>query len=130
LSEDIIEKVKNTSFFKWCYLRGNTRVLIDEAMQVCPNPAVMPEYYKAILTRGRELNVSVWSCTQRPKTIPLSIISESTHFFIFMLNLEADRRRVNEVVTYPEIIDYIPEKYQFWYYKIGMARPVLGRLNG
>jgi hypothetical protein len=117
------------AFFKWCYLRKNTRVIIDEAMQVCPGPNIMPEYLKGILTRGRELKVTVWACTQRPKTIPLSLMSEATHNFIFTLNLEADRRRVNEVINYNEIVDYIPELYHFWYYKTGLDKPQLATLG-
>jgi hypothetical protein len=117
------------AFFKWCYLRKNTRVIVDEAMQVCPGPNVIPEYYKAILTRGRELKVTVWSCTQRPKTIPTVIMSEAYHFFIFMLNMKADRERINEVIGQEEIINFVPDQYDFWYYNIKMKRPQLARLK-
>lgn len=120
------------SFFEWIYKRGNTDVWIDEAMNVCPNATVIPEYYKGCLTRGRTLGISVWSLTQRPKTIPLVIMSEAKHFFIFDLNLEADRKRIMEIVPYDEI-NLVPskvyEEFSFWYYNSKLDKPVIGKIK-
>ena len=65
-------------FFKWVYLRKNTTILIDEAMQVSPNPHIIPEWLRGCLQRGRQRKVSIWSLTQRPLNIsPLMLKSVS-----------------------------------------------------
>jgi MoxR-like ATPase len=116
------------AFFKWIYFRQNTICWVDEIMSICENASYIPEYMKAIYTRGRERNTSIWGLTQRPKTIPLVCMSEATHFFIFDLNLEADRRRVAEVVGNEKIMVRPPEKYSFWYFNVNMDYPVLAKL--
>src|SRR5690606_17109539 len=94
--EELNEAYDN-EFFRGVYRRQNTIVWVDEAMSVSPNPLRIPEYYKACLTRGRELGIGVWSLSQRPAKIALEILSESTHFFIFRLNLQEDRKRLREI---------------------------------
>jgi len=121
-------------FFKWCYKRRNCIVWVDEAMSVSPNPYRIPEYYKAILTRGRELNVAVWSLSQRPSGIANVIMSESTHFFIFDLNMPADRLKLAEITGCREILDKPSggkggmEKFAFWYFNVEEDRPVKAKL--
>lgn len=112
-------------FFRWCYRRRNCTVWVDEVMSICPNPHRIPEYYKGILTRGRELNVSVWSLTQRPSGIPQVVISESTHFFVFDLNLLQDRDKLADLTGAYELEEKpgnIKLKGKtipcFWYYNV------------
>lgn len=114
-------------FFKWCYQRRNTIVWIDEAMSISPNPHKIPEYYKAILTRGRERNTAVWSLTQRPSGIAQVIISESTHFFVFDLNLTADRDKLVDLTGATEIYDK-PGKYHFWYFHVEQEKAFKAKL--
>jgi len=102
-------------FFKFCYFLRNCTVFVDEVMSICPNPSTIPEYYKAILTRGRELGINVFSCSQRPSTIPVLIYSESTHWFIFNLAGGMDRKRLYSFTGEPEFLDSIP-KYHYRYY--------------
>ena len=90
-------------FFKFCYFRGNTTVLVDEAFSICPTPYKIPEFYRAILTRGRELKVSCWSLTQRPSGIPQIILSEATHYFVFDLNLQTDRDKMAVITGCEEL---------------------------
>lgn len=115
------------NFFKWCYLRRNTIVWVDEAMSVSPSPHTLPEFYKAILTRGRERNTAIWSLTQRPAGIAQVIISESTHFFIFDLNMPQDRDKIAEVTGAREILEK-PGKYKFWYYHVEWEKAVKAKL--
>lgn len=124
--EELEEEYYN-AFFRWSYLRRNTIVLIDEAMSVAPNPFRIPDYYKAILTRGRELDVAAWSLTQRPSGIPGVILSESTHFFVYDLNLSSDRDKM-VTITGMEELSRRPGKYRFWYYKMGEDQAILARL--
>lgn len=125
--EELEEEYYN-AFFQWAYMRRNTIVMIDEVMSICPNPFKIPDYYKAILTRGRELNVAAWSLTQRPSGIPQVIMSESMHYFIFDLNLTQDREKIAEISGWPEFMEK-PGKYVFWYWKAdGENPPVKAKL--
>ena len=117
------------AFFQFCYNMKNCTVLVDEAMQVCPNSVKIPPYYKGILTRGRELGVNVYSCTQRPASIPVVIFSESTHWFIFQLNNMADRKRIADFTGYERFMQTVP-KYDFLYFNTASpSEPELARLN-
>ncbi|MBT9175190.1 MAG: hypothetical protein DDT22_00864 [candidate division WS2 bacterium] len=109
------------AFFKYCYFRQNVVVWVDEVMAICPNPHKIPEFYKAILTRGREMGVAAWSLTQRPSGIPVIIMSEATHFFVFDLNMPQDRDRLVEVTGTGEFEEK-PGKYKFWYYNVNRTK--------
>jgi DNA helicase HerA-like ATPase len=119
-------------FFKWIYYRRNTAVAIDEVMSLYESANSTLFWHKALMTRGRELNITVFNCTQRPKTIPLNLLSESTHFFIFDLNLEADRKRIMEIVPFEEINikpSKIAGQHSFWYYNDKLDKPLIGKLK-
>jgi len=84
-------------FFQWLYLRENTTVYVDEVYSVCHRGEI-PTFYHALLTRGRELNLSTFSSTQRPKQIPAVVLSESEHYYVFQLMLPQDRQRIREML--------------------------------
>ena len=46
--------------------------------------------------RGRELNISVWSCSQRPSGVSNFVLTESKHWFVFRLNSINDRKKLVE----------------------------------
>lgn len=114
-------------FFKWIYRRENTIVWVDEVMSVSPNPSTLPEFYRACLTRGRELNIGVWSLTQRPSGINQLVISESSHIFAFDLNLPQDREKIVDVTGAREFYEK-PGKYLFWYYFVEWDRAIKAKL--
>jgi hypothetical protein len=104
---------------------------VDELMSVSPNPAVIPEYLRAIYTRGRELKVACWGLTQRPSGISQIPISEAIHYFVFDLNLKTDRKKLVEITGQPELME-LPgdtEEYAFWYYNVKNKRPTLAKLK-
>jgi len=109
-------------FFKFCYYLQHCTVFVDEAMQVCPSPSKIPPFYKGILTRGRELDVNVWSCSQRPSGIPIIVYSEASHWFIFKLQTPADREKLSEFSGYPEFEEVLEKRY-FYYYSVDKADP-------
>lgn len=124
--EEIEDTTYMEKFFEWIYFRQNTIVDIDEiiALTEIGGSQYIPRYAKAILTRGRERQTTIWGATQRPKTIPLVYMSEATHFFIFSLKLQDDRKRVQEIIPYNEVLQEIPKQtHQFWYYNDRMDRP-------
>lgn len=116
------------AFYEWVYRRRFCRVVIDELMSVCPSPFIMPDYLKAIYTRGRELHVTAWGCTQRPTGIPQIAISEATHLFIFDLNLPQDRTKLVEVTGIPRLIRR-PGKRNFWYLRMGEEEAIKATLR-
>jgi len=115
-------------FFEYIYNKEEVVLWIDETMGI-GTAIKYPEYYKALLTRGRELGISVWSCTQRPASIPLISMSEATHFFAFDLNLKKDRERIAEISGQEQFLR-LPGKYVFWYYHVtDSTAPVRARLT-
>jgi len=131
--EEMQEEYYNL-FFKFCYQKRNCVVWIDEVMSIATQ-AKIPEYYKAILTRGRELGIAAWSLTQRPSGIPQITISEATHFFIFDLNLKTDREKVTEVTGQKEFMKR-PSKqaggsrFNFYYYNVAESDyPTIAKLE-
>lgn len=76
------------------YEAGNVIVYIDEVYGLVPPGSRPDPVLTAIWTRGRERKVAGWASTQRPTWVPLFVMSEADHFFIFTLNLAEDRARV------------------------------------
>lgn len=108
-------------FFKFCMQRKNCIILIDEGMQVSKSASSIIEWYKGALTRGRELNVSVWTLTQRPANIPIVVFSESTHYFIFKLNNIMDRKRLSDYTGYTEFLIPPDIKHSFLYFNTQLS---------
>ena|SRR5689334_25281033 len=115
-------------FFRWIYERQNTIVWIDELMSVCDNAFRIPRFLKAIYTRGRSRLTAAWSCSQRCNEIPNIILANTQVFFVFRMNLEADRKKLVMMTDQGEFIQK-PEKFHFWFYKIGNNKPVLATLK-
>lgn len=101
-------------FFRYAFERGNVRIFVDEASDVTKGPRI-GRWYERCIRLGRELNVSTWSATQRPRNIPQVIMTESEHMFIFRLRSEDDRKRVAQF-TADEILTKVPKGHGFWYY--------------
>jgi hypothetical protein len=112
-------------FFKWIYYRQNTIVIIDELMEITSSASQYPDWLRGLYTRGRQKNIGVWGCSQRPKTIPRFCISESTHLFVFDLNIEDDRKVLVENSGYTELAikpsKISKREYTFWY--IDISKP-------
>ena len=114
-------------FFKLIYKEEDCIVWVDELMAI-GNAVKFPDWYKACLTRGRELGISVWSCTQRPATIPIISISEASHLFIFDLNMKKDRQRIAEIAGHGAFMQR-PGKFVFWYFDTRKtAEPIRAKL--
>lgn len=121
-------QVHYNSLMKWIYDRENTILWIDELMSVAESSHRYPPYLKALMTRGRSKNAVVWSLTQRPMDIPAIILANSTHFFIFDLNLPQDRKRIVDATGIDDFNEK-PNGHNFWYYKIGRNRGVKAKLT-
>lgn len=100
-------------FFKYIYNLGNSILYIDEIAQCCKNPLSYPIFLKYLLQQGRELKISVWGSTQRPRDIFKGFMTESTHYFIFRLNSSDDRLKVAKDCS----CDVFKEKLQGHYFR-------------
>lgn len=116
------------SFMEWIYKRENTTCWIDELMQVAPSPLKYPFGLRTLETRGRSKNCSVWACTQRPAMIPSDVVANSTHFFVFDLNILADRKKLVDTTGAPEFFEK-PGYRNFWYMKDSDEYPILATLR-
>ena len=113
-----IDEIENSEsielFFKWIYLRENTTVYVDELMSVCIDGRI-PKWLVIILTRGRELNVSFYGSTQRPKRIPVSLLSEAENVYIFRLQYPDDRILVEKTFAIPsDKLSELKKRYFFY----------------
>lgn len=115
----------NEAVLAWVYDRKNTTLYIDEIYALMRRSQA-PEWYRAILTRGRSRRIRTISCTQRPAWIPLAVLSEAEHYVCFELNLLEDRKRMAALMG--EEVMQEPEEYSFWYSN-SKQKPKLYRLN-
>jgi DNA helicase HerA-like ATPase len=102
------------AFFEFCYKRGQTFVMVDELAQVMDTAIDILPNWKNIMQRGRELNVGIMNCTQRPKFVPRMSLSEAEHTFCFRLKLEDDRKTMAEFMG-KEIVDTHIKGHGFYY---------------
>jgi hypothetical protein len=112
------DEYTQTEFFTWIYERKNTRLYIDEATQIKYGGTRIPRFLNAVLNRGRERGISTLTATQRPASIPMNVLSESEHFYIFKVLLPQDRARI-EAVTGLTVEDQVSlEDFEFFYFNV------------
>lgn len=107
------------------YDAGNCILEIDEMYGVVPPGGHgLPDSLNAIYTRGRELGIGVYACTQRPVWVPLQAKSEADWFFCFRLMLADDRRSMSEIMG-PDVMYPIPEtdEHGFWTFNAAWNAP-------
>jgi hypothetical protein len=103
--EEVMEEVYNA---------GNVTMYCDELYALTDKPGLVQPALRAIYTRGRELGIGAWSCTQRPFSVPLVTLSETEHFFMFRLTMDDDRSRMAEFMT-QAVREPIQDRHGFWY---------------
>jgi len=106
---------EHEKFYQYAFRRTKTVVYTDEVTTVCDSSREIPPHYKRCLVQGRSKKVMCFSSTQRPVEVPNFLFSESKHFFCFKLNLEPDRKKVEQMTSIDrEKIMALPERY-FYY---------------
>jgi hypothetical protein len=95
--EFLVDEALPEKFFRWLLKNRNRIGYVDEVLDIIPVPAL-----KILATQGRASNVGLWAATQRPSGVPLYLITEAQHYFIFNLKLPEDRERM-ELATGAEI---------------------------
>jgi len=102
--------------FYWIYERKFTRFYIDEATSIIYNANKVPRYLQAVLNRGRERGISSLTATQRPTGVPLNILSESEHYYVFKLFLPQDRSRIESITGISVEQQTDLDDFEFYYF--------------
>jgi energy-coupling factor transporter ATP-binding protein EcfA2 len=134
------------AFFQWCFQRAPENgkfvqsVYVDEVTALTRNNDI-PDWYKALLTRGRDRGIEVISSSQRPTGIPQWILSEAEYQFVFRLQMKQDRIKMGETISLvsendewelssraldrerDRILKTLPKRH-FFYWNIDMDAPV------
>jgi DNA helicase HerA-like ATPase len=113
----IVDSDIATEALSYAYEAGNIIVYIDEVSALIPAKSNPDKVYVDIWTRGRSRNIGAWSNTQRPSSIPMVFISEAEHFFIFRLNLDVDKKRMEGIIGHDKLVTHV-DKYGFYYYNV------------
>jgi energy-coupling factor transporter ATP-binding protein EcfA2 len=99
--------------FEQLYYAGDLVVYIDEAYGVVENTKG-GKWLRALYTRGRELGIGVWACSQRPAWVPLFMASEADWLFVFRLQMETDRKRMSEIMGH-HVLNQIRDTHGFYF---------------
>lgn len=105
---------KCNGMFEYVFDYQNVLLYVDEVTAVT-TPRTISTGYGKCLKMGRELNISVWSATQRPANIPTEVMTEANHIFCFQLTNPIDRKRIADYTT-PDIFKNNPTGHGFVYY--------------
>jgi DNA helicase HerA-like ATPase len=101
---------------------GNVTLYIDEVYGIVnPNSTPSPAL-TAVWTRGRSLGIGAWAASQRPVWVPLFILSEAEHFFVFRLTLGDDRKRMSEFLG-PQVLEVIKDRHGLFYAQAEWDQP-------
>lgn len=115
----VAEEFNNQNeFFYWIYERKNTRLYIDEATAIVYSANKVPRFLLAVLNRGRERGISTLTATQRPSGVPMNILSESEHYYVFKTNLPQDKKRIEEITGISVEDQEDLNDFEFYYFNV------------
>ena len=119
-AKELRDRDLHERFFRLCYERGNNTVYVDEWYALVRGEEY-PDAAHAILTRGREMNVPLIGCSQRPKNIAQPIMSEADVFFAFQLKMPQDRKKVAEMIPIDQelLMPQALPKHHYYFYRDG-----------
>jgi energy-coupling factor transporter ATP-binding protein EcfA2 len=120
-------------FFYWIYDRKKTRLYIDEATAIVYSGSKIPRFLLAILNRGRERKISTLTATQRPSGVPMNILSESEHYYVFKTLLSQDKIRVEQITGISVEQQDDLNDYEFYYFNVSrglLPKKLKLNLNG
>lgn len=79
------------------YTAGELALGVDEVVGIASSSRPV-RWLDAVLTQGRELGITAVVCTQRPKRIPPTLLSEADHLLVYRLARQDDRDAVEDVI--------------------------------
>ena len=115
------------------YAKGDAKyhqlVLVDEGADFFSSSGAFARANSLlqIVRSGRKRGVSLLFCSQAPRNLPTSILSERTSLYVFKLALEADKKRLEDASLPPGFA--IPNrKHDFYYHSHDDDRAGIYRL--
>lgn len=103
---------------------GNVLVYTDEVYLVLPPGGVASPAMRACWTAGREIGVGSYAAMQRPSRVPLEVISEAEHIFMFRLTLADDRKRMVDNGLGDAAMQMIKDRHGLFYMHYLMDNPI------
>lgn len=104
-----------TKLFLWALKRGKITLDIDELGDFSRGPNVHQALGK-VIRQGRQKKVRMLIGSQRPASIPLIALTESTKFAVFHLQSLEDRKRMAQWVN-PIMINEV-DGHDFYFYDV------------
>lgn len=117
--EDVVEWFDRVC--RWCFRVGAVAVGIDDLPgELAVNGQRSPGL-ENLYRQGRTRQVTTIGCIQRPKSMPLVMLTEASHLFVFSLLLPEDRDRIRGLIgDYP-----LPRRqHGFVYARPGVSAPI------
>lgn len=114
------------------YKRSNKKrkvyIYLDEAYSLLKYNRAVAEQITMCVTAGGERGVGVMAATQRPRWIPVEMLSEMTRFYVFRLDNGRDKANLKDNGL-PPGFRFPKERYIFRYYNALNDDSKLMRLN-
>lgn len=102
-------------FFKWVYQQGHVRLYVDELSSLLGGSR--PNFWlKLCLMLGRERGISVVTTIQRPVSMPLITYTEASKIYVFKLQEEDDRRRIEKATGITDEQQQSLRGHEFFFY--------------
>lgn len=116
------------SHFKRLYAKPGPRILYVDELGDMSRGGVASDALGTYAMRGRSGLHGLWGTTQRPHGVPLYLMSEADHYFIFKLKLSQDQKRAEELLEQEIDWDKLSEEAHNFYYR-GPAGRVIGPVS-
>jgi hypothetical protein len=108
-------------FFQYVYITKRRRLVVDEVSALLGG--TNPNYYlKGCLTRGRELGISTVCATQRPVSIPITMMSEAQKKYVFRLEWPDDQERMEKLTGGRITVEMQAQLHDFEFYYYDAAK--------
>ena len=105
------------------YQVGNTGFEADELQGIVSESRPL-QWFTIVVSWGRTRGVTSYLVTQRPRRVPLAVLSEASQAFVFELLLPEDVARVREVIgPYPQ--PTLPHGFAHWQKEGLTGRPAV-----
>jgi Cdc6-like AAA superfamily ATPase len=115
LPSEYFEAEPQDEILLYLHLKYNNVMIVADELGTLHKNGRSFRGLKSVLTLGRELNQTFIGLTQRPSWIDGHVISEADHLGVMRLNMLRDRKRINEEIGHPAVLEKLENRRWFWY---------------
>lgn len=94
---ELRDRNAHEAIYNYAYERGETYVYTDELTAMVNGPEPPPSFLDCY-ARGRELGITMLTCSQRPSRVPIIVWSECVRFYVFRLVFPDDIKRIRQLL--------------------------------